>query len=208
MTALLLFCALEGSALDEAEARIDDEKFTEALQALEGADEADARYRPLRDHAVNGVARNLQRASGYRAALNWLEPRLESRTIVEHYVETCIWAGEEQRGIERLAALPGPLRKESFRAEMQLHWVRHDYATIEQRAREEGRPAWRDWAREQRELRERFTYRAQRGWWVALFAALAIGAACFVLHRFAGAGARVGNSPQRHRGTELRPDRD
>ena len=183
MTALVVFLVLQATSIERAEAHLENERFDSALAELRLADRNDPRFGAIRDGAVKGVARDLQRADGYEVALRYLEERLESRAIIDHYAETCIWAGELDRGFARIARLTGPLAKSGRFAEMQLHWERLDFATMEERARAWGWDDWADYAREQKERRERFADRAARGWWVAAIAALLMGGMCFWIGR-------------------------
>jgi len=159
------------------------ERAYEVLHADPAPDRGDARFWDLWQRAVRGVARNRQRRGGYGEAIAFLEDHLDTRSLVEDYAETCIWAGEEQRGLDRMGALPQPMRDRCAYAEFQLHWVRQDYAALEQRAREVGRPKWVDFAREQRELRERFDNRTTRAWWVTILGTLAILLTCWITDR-------------------------
>ena len=186
MTAILLLLALQSSPLDRAEALLEQELFEPALRAIEEADRADPRWAPARDRAVQGMARDLQRAEGYDAALRFLEERLESRAIIDCYTETCIWAGEEPRGLDRVRRLDPALAHAGSYAEFQLLWARLDFAAIERRAREVDWPEWEQWAREQQAKRDRFASRAARAWWVALGAAALLAGGCAILFRLAG----------------------
>ena len=182
---LVLLCALASTPLDRAVAHLKAERFDQALAELEQADPSDARYAETRDGAVKGFARELQRADGYAAALRFLERHLESRALVDHYVEVCIWGGEEQRGLDQVGRLSGAMQPFSRFAELQLHWVLLDFDSMARIARDEGWSDWAEYAEKQGALRRRFAERAARGWWVALWAALAMGGVCLVLRKLA-----------------------
>jgi tetratricopeptide (TPR) repeat protein len=179
----ILLLALQSAPLDRAVAHLEEGRFEQALRELEQADRKDPRYAKTYDGAVKGVARDLQRAEGYAGALAFLEPRLTSRPIIDHYVEVCIWAGEEDRGLARLRELPPEMDRSSHYAEFQLHWARLDFEALAERAREVEWQEWVVWAQKQQAIRDRFEERTVRGWWVALGAVLAMGAGCFALYR-------------------------
>lgn len=185
MIALLLLLALAPTPLDRALSHMQAERFEQALAELEQADASDPRYADVRDGVVKGHARDLQRADGYAAALRFLEPRLESAAIIDHYVEVCIWGGEEERGLEQVGRLSGAMQQFSRFPELQLHWVRLDFDAMARVAREEGWDDWAAYAEKQGALRRRFAERAERGWWVALWAALAMGGGCLLLRKLA-----------------------
>jgi hypothetical protein len=176
--------------LDLVEEWIESEEFEQAYETLRpvrtaspAPDEKDERFWGLWGSSVRGVARNRQRKGGYAEAIDFLEAHLDTRPLVYDYADTCIWAGEEQRGLRTLKALPQPMRDDCVYAEFRLHFVRQDYTALEARAREVNWQSWIDYAREQRELRERFAYRTTRAWWVAALATIAILLACFATDR-------------------------
>jgi len=125
------------------EAMLDQERFAEALA---DADRAlaeipdDAELREVRAQAVLGVARDLQRAKGYEAAIDYLEPRLDHALVAYGYGETCFWAGAEERGIRGLRAAPLPVA-ERIVPEFRLLWALRRYEEAERRAEEIG---WTD----------------------------------------------------------------
>ncbi len=182
---LAMLFALAAGAQDPiavAEEQIENEQFVAAMRTLEPLREnPDAGDELLMDElllvwgdAVRGVARDLQRERGYPAALDLFEQHLVTNVIVDYYVETCICAGAEERGLRHIAALPQPLRNLSARAEFNLHWARLDFAAMEKRAREVKWPKWIKFAVEQQEMRKRLDSRRQRGWMVALLGSLAL----------------------------------
>ena len=171
----LLALSLLASSLDRAQELIENEEFAPALELLEKG-EGD-RFRDLRNRAIRGVSRDLQRAEGYAPAVDYLEKHLETRFLVAHYVEVCLWSGQEDRALRTLKALPPDFRHECAYAEFQIHFARLDFAALEQRAKEVSWPEWVAFAKEQRELREGFDERTSRAWtvfWVALGAMIAI----------------------------------
>ena len=172
-----------------AEEQIENEQFVAAMRTLEALrNKPDADDELLIDEllvvwgdAVRGVARDIQRERGYPAALDLFEQHLVTNMIVDYYVETCICAGAEERGLRHVAALPEPLRGLSARAEFNLHWARLDFAAMEKRAREVKWPKWIKYAVQQQEMRKRLDSRRQRGWIVALLGSLAlVGGTLFV----------------------------
>lgn len=165
----LLICSLLASNLDRAQELIENEQFADALALVESG-EGD-RFRDLRNRAIRGVSRDLQRAEGYGAAIDYLEPRLETRFLVDHYVEACLWGGQEDRALRTIVALPKEFRERCAAAEFQIYLARLDFATLEKRASEVNWVEWVDYAREQRLLREGFVAHTSRAWvvfWVAL----------------------------------------
>jgi len=184
---LVLTSAALAQDYDRLTEWIEAEQFERAYEVLRKARVADVKdegvWWELWGRAVKGVARDRQRKSGYGAAIEFLEGHLESKPIVDHYAETCIWAGEEARGLRRIRALRQPLRDESTHAEFQLLWVRQDYAGMEARALETNWTSWVEFARKERELRERFEGRTTRAWWVALGGIGAILCVVFVVDR-------------------------
>ena len=175
---LLLLCswsAAEETPVDRATVQIENEDFAAAMKTLEPL--VPQRTEPVLDlwgKAIRGVARDLQREGGYAPALDFYERHLDTRLIVGDYRETCIWAGEEQRGLRTIAALPQPFRDRCAESEFHLHWVLLDFAAMERRAREVKWPAWIEFAVEQRALRERFAERRNRAWWIAIGGAIAL----------------------------------
>jgi hypothetical protein len=168
VVAILLLVALCARAekWDALKAVIEEERFEEALKL---ADEARSTNRDdgllawLRAQAVVGVARDLQRAKGYGAALEFFEGRLDHEVSAYWYARTCGWAGEEERGLAALrkSPVPAPLRLE---AELNLLALLRRYEEIVARASEvggEGAADWIDWAREKAALRDRIAGRAR-----------------------------------------------
>lgn len=184
MSRAALFClvlfavaARAQGPIEVAKEQIENEKFVAAMRTLEtpmANPDADDELLLIWGDALRGVARDLQRERGYPAALDLFEQHLVTNVIVDYYVETCICAGAEERGLRHLAALPQPLRNLSSRAEFNLHWARLDFAAMEKRAREVKWPKWIKFAVEQQEMRKRLDSRRQRGWMVALLGSLAL----------------------------------
>jgi hypothetical protein len=183
-SACLLFCALVGDPhLDAAETLLENEQFAQAMVEIQKASTEDARFSDLRNLAVRGVARDRQRADGFMAAATYLETHLDNRELVEQYVETCIWAGEEARALATIRALPAPFRKECAFAEFQIYWVRLDFEALEKRAREVKWDTWITYAQEQRALRAGFAKHTTRGWWVAIVSTCAMAGIWLVLFK-------------------------
>jgi len=181
---LFAIAARAQDPLSVAEEQIENEQFVAAMRTLEtlrNKPDADDEVLMVWGDAVRGVARDLQRERGYPAALDLFEQHLVTNVIVDYYVETCICAGAEERGLRHIAALPQPLRDLSSRAEFNLHWARLDFAAMEKRAREVKWPQWIQFAVGQQEMRKRLDSRRQRGWMVALLGSLAlVGGTLFV----------------------------
>lgn len=171
---LLLALSLFASNLDRAQELIENEEFAPALELLESG-EGD-RFRELRNRAIRGVSRDLQRERGYDAAVDYLEQHLETRFLVAHYVEACLWSGQEERALATIRALPDAFRHECAYAEFQIHYARLDFEALEKRANEVNWTEWAEFAREQRELREGFVYRTERAWTVFWGALAGMGA--------------------------------
>jgi hypothetical protein len=186
--ALALPAAGEDPVYEQIVELLENGKFeaaTEQIALLEQAQPKHAELSALRQQAAVGVARNLQRQDGYGAALDYLESRLEGRTIVQAYSETSVWAGAEQRGLETMRRLPKALRHQCAREELNLYWALHDFVGMEQRAREVEWPEWIEFARNQGALRERFDGRTRRAWWVAGVGAALLAGGCLLLDRMA-----------------------
>ena len=189
---LLVAVAMADVDYDKVTELVEAEQFEKAYEVLQAGpvvDEKDERFQDLWRRSVRGVARDRQRVGGYMPAIEFLEAHLNAKAIVDDYTETCIWAGEEARGLRKLRALPQPLRDQCVVAELQFHWVRQDYAAIEKRAQEVDRQDWVGWAREQGALRERFTERTSRAWWVTIVGVVAIALACWIIDRWLRARA-------------------
>ncbi|MEM8885670.1 MAG: hypothetical protein AAGD14_16515 [Planctomycetota bacterium] len=186
MTALVLVCAL-GAVLDRVEEMLEDEQFEQAYALLAQADENDPRFASFRARTISGVARTKQRRDGYGAAIEFLEPLADTPDLMKLYALTCTWAGEEQRGLDKIRRLPDAQRRQYAAAEIELLWSMHDFAALEKRARAIGDGAWAqswvDYAKNARELRERFDARTRRGSWVAIGALLALTVAAFAFTR-------------------------
>ena len=177
MALLIAAVARAQDPIDLAVEQLEAERFEDAMRTLEplrsdpGANEE---VLGLWQDALRGVARDVQRVRGYAAALEFLEQHLDSRSIIADYVETCIWAGDEERGLRTIAALPQPLRDRCAHSEFQLHYKRLDFAALERRAREVKWQSWIDFASKERKLRERFDDRRTRAIWVAVIGSLVI----------------------------------
>jgi len=190
MRSLALVLLLAPSALAQDYDRLTEwveaeefERAYEVLGAITTPNTDDDPFWELWTRAVKGVARDRQRAAGYGVAIEFLEAHLDTKPIVDHYAETCIWSGEELRGLRNIRALQQPLRDAATHAEFQLLWVRQDYAAMEARAVETNWTSWIEFARKQRELRERFENRTTRAWWVALGGIGVILCACLIFDR-------------------------
>jgi len=188
LATLLLFVGVAAAQdeFDRVSEWIDSEEFERAyatLQPERAARMEDERHLDLWQRAVRGVARNLQRKGGYGVAIEFLEDHLVTHLLVADYVETCIWAGEERRGLARVRALPQPLRDRSAKAEFQLYWVLREYDALEERALAVNWPAWVEFARRERDQLQRFADRTSRARWVAILATAAILLACFGVDR-------------------------
>lgn len=180
----LLICFLMGDPhLDRAADMLRREEFEQAFSEIEKADVEDARYVGLRNYAIFGVARETQRADGHTAAVRYFEDFLENRELVDQYVEICIWAGEEDRALASIRALPEPLRTECAVAEFQIYWARLDFQKLESRAREVGLDSWAEFAQKEQALRAGFSKHATRAWWVVLIALSVIAGIWFLLFR-------------------------
>jgi hypothetical protein len=189
LLALSLFACIVSAEVDfdRVTELVEAEQFEQAYAILKDSpapDGEDARFWDLWQRAVRGVARNRQRVGGYTPALEFLEQHLDTEALVGDYTETCIWAGEEERGLRTLRGLPAAMRDRCAVAEFQFYWIRQDYTAMERRAREVNRPDWVRFAREQHELRERFAERTGRAWRVALFGIAGILAVCWLIDRF------------------------
>ena len=177
--------------IERAAELIELEQFAAAMSELEKADVTDPRYEGIRNYAIFGVARDLQRVEDHGAAVDYLEQRLDNEEIVSQYVEVCIWAGEESRALAGIAALPRELREQCAIAEFQIHWVRLDFETLERRARETGEDTWVKYAQEQRALREGFAKHARRAWWIVVGGGALMAGLWFVLFRRLSPAART-----------------
>jgi hypothetical protein len=126
--------------------------------------------------AVVAEAREIRRAKGYVAAIDFLEPRLDHPVIVEAYADCCLWGGEEERGLRgvRGAAVPSKHRLEAEIGLLKRLFRFREAAAV---AREHG---WKEaeefWGGEAA-LRDRLAARAGRARWLAaLGTALLLGA--------------------------------
>ena len=112
--------------------------------------------------AVCAEARELRRAKGYAAAIDFLETRLDHTLVLRAYADCCLWGGEEERGLRGLrgAALPAKDRAE---AEIRLlvRLFRHREAAAV--AREHGWTEASAWWGAEAALRDRLAARERRG---------------------------------------------
>ncbi|MHC4973388.1 MAG: hypothetical protein ACYTG3_13755 [Planctomycetota bacterium] len=184
---LLLLLAASAAFADEAAVReaLDKEDFGTALARAEKALEestADSNgvLRYMRAQAVAGLARDLQRAEGYAAALDYLEPRLDHPHLTDRFAATCMWAGEEERAIRALRASPVALR-DRIRAELEMMRSLGRFEEASRRARAVGWNEAAEYYAEVADHRARLTGRARRAVWVALVGGLLILAAAGAL---------------------------
>lgn len=182
---LLLLLLAAAAAADEAAIRaaLDREDFATALREAEAALQADPDHgllRYMRAQAVAGIARDLQRAEGYAAALDYLEPRLDHAHLTDRFAEICMWAGEEERAIRALRVSPVALQ-DRIRAELEMM---RSLGRFEEAARRAAAVGWDEAASYYGEVarhRARLRGRARRAVWVALVGGLAILAAAAAL---------------------------
>jgi len=188
---LLAAAALAGEDAAAAAARVrtllDAGRPVEALPAAEAALAAhpgDKLLSLLRAQATCGIAQELQRAEGYEAAIDWLEPRLDHWVIAEAYANACLWGGEEERGLAGLAACAVP-EDQRAGAEMRLLQYLYRYDEAAALARRVGWPEAEAWALEQAAPRARLHARARRALKVALVAGGLLALAAVALYRLA-----------------------
>jgi len=181
---LSMASALFADEADAIAARLRTALRQERFQAaLEQADAALARFpgdatmRYRRAEAIVGLARDLQRAKGYPAAIARLEPELTDPFLAQAYAEACLWGGQELRGVAHLRASALPVRQRILPEFLLLKQLRR-FDELAARAAETGETAWAEWAEERMRLQERLRGRGRRGWIVAAaaFAALVLGA--------------------------------
>ena len=140
----------------------------------------------LRTQVQQAIARTLQRTKGYAAALEYLEDDLTHRNIAVAYMELCVWAGEEERGLEKLEASGLPASDILWpRCRLLSHLRRYD--EIVELAGALRDPTWRDWARKEADRQHRFADRASRARKTAVVATVVLLAACVALYRLAPA---------------------
>lgn len=183
---LALCCRAED--WDEISAAVNGERFEHALRLADAARETgkkDGKLAWLRAKAVVGVARDLQRANGYPAALDYLELHLDHELSAYWYGQTCGWAGAELRGIQALrsSVLDPALR---LNPELSLLGLLRRYEEIIDRAQEVGgeeAASWGEWASKEAALRDRLAGRARRAWTILVGALLVFGAAVGALFR-------------------------
>jgi len=173
-------------AAERARAAIAEERFEDAVALCEealAASPGDGTLLYLRAGARCGVARMLQRARGYDAAIAYLESRLDHPVTAWAYAETCRWAGEEERGIEALRRSALAL-EDRIHAELDLLSYLRRYDEIAARAEIAGLDRWARWARDEAARQSRVRGYTRRAWLVAALAAA-------VLLLGAGAALRV-----------------
>jgi hypothetical protein len=141
-------------------------------------------------------ARDLQRAQGYGAAIDYLDARLDHWLLAEAFAETCRWGGREARGVERLRS-SGLALEERIRPELDLLHAQLRHKELESRAREAKAelakkgidwPLLDEWIRiagEEAALRAGLRGRGTRAGWLALGGAVAMLGAWALLMRAA-----------------------
>jgi hypothetical protein len=177
---LLLAAAVRAQDPDRAQERVrallDREEFPAALERAEAALRQHADHKGLlyqRAQARRGIARDLQRAQGYAAAIDYLERDLSHAVLAVAYAEACKWGGAELRGIDGLRRSTLPLELRLY-PELDLLAQLRRYDEIASRAREAGDPEWERWALELAGLRRNLVERAGRGKLVAFAAGAAL----------------------------------
>lgn len=164
-------------------ASLNGEEWAKALAQVDAAldhDPSSGVLLRMRAEAHRGVARDLQRTQGYPAAIAYLERHLDHPVTAWAYARTCIWGGEERRGIDGLreSGLPPA---DTIPGEVELLSQLRRYDEVVQRASllEAEYPAWAhdwtQWAGKAAEQRERLEERARRAAWVT-----AVGGLVFV----------------------------
>ena len=176
---------------DRIRAALNAEDWAAALaltgQALEDEPSAGL-LRRLEAEAHRGTARDLQRSQGYGAALDYLETRLNHPVLAWSYARTCLWGGEELRGIEHLRASGLP-PGDTIPGELELLSQLRRYDEVVSRASllESDYPAWAgdwiQWAGGEAARRARLERRARRAAWVAAVGGLAFLAGALALFR-------------------------
>jgi hypothetical protein len=129
-----------------------------------------------RAKAVCAEAREIRRAKGYRAAIGFLETRLDHQVVLDEYAKCGLWGGEEERGLRGLRAAAVP-EKHRVEAEIGLLKRLFRFREAAELAREHGwTEAYEYWSAEAA-LRDRLHARARRARWLAAAgAALLVGA--------------------------------
>lgn len=134
------------------------------------------------------AAQQLQRREGYQAALAFLEADLSDPVLATQYMYTAIWAGEEERALERLRSVGA-----APDLELPLLWHLGRFRAGAERARETDSEEWVVWFEEQAARRERIADRTRLAAWVAAIGAAAIAGLALLLFRLApGRAARAG----------------
>jgi len=136
---------------------------------------------------VRARAREIRRESGYGAAIDYLERRLETPAALDAYADCCLWGGEEERGLRGLRASTVPAR-ERAEAEIRLlvRLFRHREA-----AEVAGANGWKEaeeWWGGEAALRDRLEARAHRARWLAALLALLLLGAWALLRRWPSSG--------------------
>jgi hypothetical protein len=194
----LLLCAASALA-DEAAVReaLDREDYAAALERADAAlkeSPASGPLRYMRAQAIAGIAQERQRAQGYAAALDYLEPHLDHRHLTDRFADICMWAGQEERAIRALRASPVPLR-DRIKAELDMMRSLARYEEAARRARAVG---WEEAAEYYAGIagyRARLEGRARRAGWVAAVGGLVILAAAGALFILAPAAPPPASRP-------------
>jgi len=179
MRVLTVILALAAAVVaDDGQAARDE--LAAAEQAL-AADPGNALLQRSWAKAARAVARVLQRAEGYPAAMDFLETRLTHALTIEAYGEACLWGGQEERALKRIqAAREIPIR-DRIKPELQLLYDLRRYDEAARRAREVGWKEWADWAKKEAAMRDRLLGRGVRAYWVAAIAFVVMAAAALAL---------------------------
>jgi len=146
---------------------------------LRAQEEARARAEALREEV-----RQIQRARGYAAAIDHLEPRVDHALLVQTYGDLCVWAGEEERGLRHLSTCAVP-PLERLQTELWLLVCLGRYAEAADRAEAAKWTEWVAYARGEAALRERLSGRCRRALWTAAAALLVLALAALSLFRLA-----------------------
>ena len=113
LLALIALCATAfpqgdaGETVRKIKDLIQEERYADALAGATQALLAKPNSVVLLDQralAIRGIARDLQRAEGYTAAVRYLEQNLTHWKLAEAFGETCLWSGREEHGLATLRA--------------------------------------------------------------------------------------------------------
>jgi hypothetical protein len=180
MRAFVLLLALAAAAVAE-DGQAERDELAAARKAL-AAEPGDALLQRRWAKAARAVARVLQRAEGYPAAIEFLEERLTHPLTIEAYGEACLWGGQEARALKRLRDADDIPLRDRIRPELNLLHQLRRYHEAARRAREVGWKEWADWAGEQAAMRDRLLGRGVRAYWVAAIAFVVMAAAATALY--------------------------